>query len=108
MLTVPEVAARLRVTTQTVYNKLQSGVWHGVKVGREWRVSVEEVERLEKCGEQPVSINLEAWEPCSNCYDLETLSKSVRCWPSYCPICGRPLTERAWEQLEKHIKEMLK
>lgn len=39
MLTVPEVAARLRVTPQTVYNKLKKGVWHGVKVSavKEWK-----------------------------------------------------------------------
>lgn len=52
MLTVTEVAVRLRVSPQTVYNKLQTGVWHGVKVGREWRISEGEVARLELKGEQ--------------------------------------------------------
>lgn len=49
-------------------------------------------------------INREKWEPCLNCQDIEKLSKHIKCWPSYCPVCGRPLTDEAWDELEKRLR----
>ena len=52
----------------------------------------------------PVHIDREKWEPCLNCQDIEKLAKHIKCWPSYCPACGRPLTDQAWAELEKRLR----
>lgn len=46
ILNVEEVANLLRVTEQTVYNMIRDGRLHPVKVGREWRFSKEEVDKV--------------------------------------------------------------
>lgn len=43
-LTVPQVAECLSVHPKTVYNLLERGELRGVKVGRVWRVPVEELD----------------------------------------------------------------
>lgn len=48
-------------------------------------------------------INREKGEPCLNCKDIEKLAKHIKCWPSYCPVCGRPLTNEGWEEMEGRI-----
>lgn len=45
-LNLNEVAERLRVTRQSVYNWVHSGKLKAVKIGREYRVSEAEVKRL--------------------------------------------------------------
>lgn len=52
-------------------------------------------------------IDREKWEPCLNCQDIEKLAKHIKCWPSYCPVCGRPLTDQAWDELEKRLRGMM-
>ena len=49
-------------------------------------------------------IDREKWEPCLNCQDIEKLAKHIKCWPSYCPVSGRPLTGQAWSELEKRLR----
>lgn len=36
--------------------------------------------------------------------NFEKLAKHIKCYPSYCPVCGRPLTEQAWDELEKRMR----
>lgn len=43
-------------------------------------------------------IDREVWEPCKMCDKTAYLMGA-----HYCPHCGRPLTEEAWAELEKHI-----
>lgn len=46
----------------------------------------------------PAHIDREAWEPCSECEPNELIMGD-----RYCPQCGRPLTEKAWDELKKRI-----
>ena len=46
MYCLQEVADMLRLHPKTVAVKVRSGEIHGVKFGRDWRVSREEVDRL--------------------------------------------------------------
>ncbi len=46
LLTVEEAAAYLRVTPPTVYRLLRAGKLPGVKVGRQWRVRLADLEAL--------------------------------------------------------------
>lgn len=73
----------------------------------------------------PVHIDREAWEPCRECspccencvksYAWDTRGMPDVCnacedysnyMPEYnfCPYCGRPLTDEAWVELEKHYE----
>lgn len=69
----------------------------------------------------PAHIDREAWKPCSSCKSCDSCKFSVYsvesdgpCFgcenyenyepQSYCPECGRPLTEEAWDALERRIK----
>ena len=45
LMTVREVAARLRVSTATVYGWLKCGVLQACKIGGTWRVHRRELER---------------------------------------------------------------
>lgn len=62
----------------------------------------------------PAHINREEWSGCDFCQkELDDypyiaahgdFSGSDTCYePSYCPVCGRPLTDEAWAELEKRI-----
>lgn len=50
---------------------------------------------------QSIGLDRSAWEPCCVC------SVNHRDWGKYqysfCPYCGRPLTDAAWEMLEKRL-----
>lgn len=70
----------------------------------------------------PVHIDREAWKSCKACTGCASCrhslasgsdSKSACFWcdnhnrykpRSFCPECGRPLTEEAWEELEKRVR----
>lgn len=73
----------------------------------------------------PVHIDREAWEPCGACKDGEITihvpkframavcnqhmdheAFDVTFRLKFCPWCGRPLTEEAWAELEKHIEKV--
>ena len=45
------------------------------------------------------------WNGCINCHDKEKLAKHIHCWPSFCPVCGRPLTAEAVEMVMERWKE---
>lgn len=42
-------------------------------------------------------INREAWETCMWCVLYRQFDNK------YCPLCGRPLSEEAWEELERRV-----
>ena len=48
MKTVYETADILRVHYQTIFNMIRRGDIHAVKVGRQWRITDEEIERITK------------------------------------------------------------
>lgn len=73
--------------------------------------------------EPPASIDREAWEPCESCMTCDTcknrdeynpyegmLGDCGTCYKksnydpdNFCRKCGRPLTDKAWDELEKRI-----
>lgn len=46
----------------------------------------------------PAHIDREAWEPCGLCEKQRKVFNE-----EFCGECGRPLTEEAWEKLEKRV-----
>ena len=68
----------------------------------------------------PAHIDREAWEPCGLCNgakyvyghasavvpngDNGQIEKEIEGDFDYCPECGRPLTEKGWEDLEKRLR----
>lgn len=73
---------------------------------------------------QSVGLDRSAWEPCEYCGGdmddrpfldsrdfyisgnnyLSSVSEDRDLFPlEYCPVCGRPLTDAAWEMLEKRL-----
>ena len=54
----------------------------------------------ETTNRQPYHLDRSAWEPCMLC--------AVGYWEqieySFCPCCGRPLTDAAWEMLERRVE----
>ena len=46
------------------------------------------------------------WNGCINCHDKEKLAKHIHCWPSFCPVCGRPLTDKAVEMVMERLEEL--
>lgn len=73
---------------------------------------------LRPSGEPP--IDREKWEPCSKCKSCASCTGSIinsdvlpcsQCEDycnyiprKFCPECGRPLTDEAWELLEKRLR----
>ena len=68
----------------------------------------------------PAHINREAWEPCPLCGEYKVFQ--FKAWGTidsclgnpdcmgtslFCPHCGRPLTEKAWAELEKRMGVMV-
>ena len=68
----------------------------------------------------PAHIDRKAWKPCGYCKgakyvyghissvvpngDLGQIEKEVEGDFDYCPICGHPMTEEAWAELEKRLR----
>jgi len=50
--TVKEVAELLKCDTETVRRRLASKEWKGFKVGNDWRITAEEIERIKSCGDE--------------------------------------------------------
>ena len=46
------------------------------------------------------------WRGCINCRDEEKLAKHIHCWPSFCPACGRPLTDEAVEMVMERLEAL--
>lgn len=51
MYTLKEVCEMLRISRRTIYNLLKDGKLKGVKVGREWRFSREQIEEFLRNGQ---------------------------------------------------------
>lgn len=47
---IPKAATMLERSEHTVRNWVRSGVIHAVKLGRDWDISAEEVERIKQDG----------------------------------------------------------
>lgn len=63
----------------------------------------------------PPRLDRSAWEPCDFCgKELDDYpyivahsdyDESNTCYtPAFCPVCSRPLTDAAWEMLEKRLE----
>lgn len=71
--------------------------------GRSWNLN--EFDTFKDYGDwlayayQPAHIDREAWKPCELCNKPEYFMRN-----HYCQHCGRPLTEEAWDALEKRIR----
>lgn len=50
MLTIEDVAKELRLNSMTIFRHLQSGKIKGVKIGRAWRISEKELDRIKEQG----------------------------------------------------------
>ena len=50
VMTVEEIAKQLKVSTWKVYQLLDNGDIRGFKVGRQWRIPVEEINRYVSTG----------------------------------------------------------
>ena len=46
------------------------------------------------------------WRGCINCHDKEELAKHIHCWPSFCPVCGRPLTDEAVDMVMERLEAL--
>lgn len=68
----------------------------------------------------PVHIERKAWEPCEGCFSCNTCTHRYNeyvdspCWNCdngnkwrtgvrFCPYCGRPTVNEAWDELEKRL-----
>lgn len=77
-------------------------------------------EMLKPEAKKPIHLDCSAWEPCEYCKgakfisgwaSAETKTESGISFESriegdflFCPMCGRPLTDDAWEMLEKRLE----
>lgn len=50
MLTIEDVAKELNISQITVYRHLKSNKIKGVKIGKNWRISEEEIKRVKQYG----------------------------------------------------------
>jgi len=48
--TIKETADLLQVTTRSIYSYIKEGKLHAVKIGREWRVTQKDIEKLLETG----------------------------------------------------------
>ena len=53
--TLQEVANILKVTRQTIYNNVHAGNIKAVKLGKDWRVTEEELQKILKNGYAPIN-----------------------------------------------------
>ena len=79
-------------------------------------------EMLKPDAKKPPRLDRSAWEPCNRCKSCWTCKSAIepvraensKCFLceylsnyeplNYCPHCGRPLTDAAWEMLEKRLE----
>lgn len=47
-------------------------------------------------------INREKWEPCECCRSAKFMNGQSMY--NFCPSCGRPMTDQAWDELEKRLE----
>lgn len=47
---IKETADLLQVTTRSIYSYIKSGKLHAVKIGREWRITQKDIEKLLETG----------------------------------------------------------
>lgn len=52
---------------------------------------------------EPPRLDRSAWEPCGACRSTRDLSYWLGMSVVFCPHCGRPLTDAAWEMLERRL-----
>lgn len=50
MLTIEQVAKALQLHNMTIFRYLKCGKIKGIKIGRDWRISEEELERIKREG----------------------------------------------------------
>ena len=43
---------------------------------------------------------------CINCHDKERLAKHIHCYPSFCPVCGKPLTKEAVQMVIERLEAL--
>lgn len=48
--TIKDTAEILQVTTRSIYSYIKSGKLHAVKLGKEWRITQQDIEELLKTG----------------------------------------------------------
>lgn len=53
---------------------------------------------------EPPLLDRSAWEPCGACKSPVDLSYWLGMGVVFCPHCGRPLNDAAWEMLEKRLE----
>jgi excisionase family DNA binding protein len=46
LYTIEEIAIILKVTQRTIYNYIRSGALHAIKIGKHWRVRLEDFENF--------------------------------------------------------------
>ncbi len=51
---------------------------------------------------EPLRLDRSTWKPCETCVQCYKYSKFEPC--NFCRDCGRPLTDAAWEMLEKRLE----
>lgn len=91
-------------------------LFFGTEDYRSWREIEETYEKHWLAyATEPLHIDRSAWEPCDFCEkELDEYpyivahsdyDESNTCYiPAFCPICGRPLTDSAWDMLEKRLE----
>lgn len=58
------------------------------------------------CAKQTaVKLDRSRWEGCWSCNNQKIRELGLRHGREYCPCCGRPLTEKAWAELERRIND---
>lgn len=79
-------------------------------------------DRANEIAVEPPRLDRSAWEPCRRCKTCQSCKSSIcsiddkssGCYDcdhmenyepmGFCPWCGRPLTDAAWEMLEKRLE----
>lgn len=67
-------------------------------IGSDFYTALENAVKNGVYGYPPAHIDREAWKPCEECESLQYIMGA-----NYCEKCGRPLTDEAWDDLEKRI-----
>ena len=53
---------------------------------------------------EPLSLDRSAWEPCEVCGVCGITEVLILKREKFCAYCGRPLTDAAWDMLEKRLE----